>query len=229
MQIARAAPTVDARVHNDACVPLTHWVCDGLAELDAVAVLLGYTRLGELDAAVAGAMDDWQTHGGEEVERVARLAPAVDAVLAELVGLCRDATPDDAAALVAPIVAVAEMMRGGGASRAALGLPPSPLGDALRVLDAAIHGYRDELVALGAAIDRAAGANGAGGDRMAVALGIAARMQQVAVIAHAITGWIDRRGPATAAQARWRRAGAAIEQVFAGSLAGVRRLVPLPP
>lgn len=239
MQVARAAPSVDVRVHNDACVPLTHWVCDGLAELDAFAVLLGCTRLGELDDAVAGALDDWQTHGGGEVQRVPRLAPAIEAMLAELVRLCGDAASGDAAlALVAPIVAVAELMRGWGAGRAALELPPSPLGDALRGLDAAIHSYRDEMVALGAAIDRAAGSGGSGGsggaageggDRMAVALGIAARMHQVAVIAHAITGWIDRRGPATAAQARWRRAAAAIEQVFAGSLAGVRRLVPLPP
>jgi hypothetical protein len=233
MQVARAEVSVDARVHNDACVPLTHWVCDGLAELDAIAVLLGCTRLSELDAAVAGALDDWQTHGGEEVQRVPRLAPAIEAMLAELVRLCRAAASGDAAlALVAPIVAVADLMRGGGASRAGLELPPSPLGDALRVLDAAIHEYRDELVELGAAIDRADGAGGtagADGDRMSVALGIAARMQQVAVIAQAIADWIARRGPATAAQARWRRAGAAIEQVFAGSLAGVRRLVPLPP
>lgn len=227
MKVARAAASVDARVHNDACVPLTHWVCDGLAELDAIAVLLGCTRLGELDAAVARALDDWQTHGGEAVQRVPRLEPAIDAVLTVLVRLCRDAASGEAAlALVAPIVALAQLMRAGGAGRAASELPPSPVADAVRALNAAIHGYRAELVALGAAIDRAAGATG---DRMAVALGIAARMNQVAAIAQAITGWIDRRGPTTAAQARWRRAAAAIEKVFAGSLAGVRRLVPLPP
>src|ERR1043165_9202037 len=115
MQVARAAASVDARVHNDACVPLTHWVCDGLAELDAIAVLLGCTRLGELDTAVAGALEDWQTHGGEEVQRVPRLAPAIEAMLAELVGLCRDAASGDAAlAVVAPIAALVDLMRTAG-------------------------------------------------------------------------------------------------------------------
>lgn len=225
MSVMRAA-SLDARVHNDACVPLTHWVCDGLAELDAIAVLLGCTRLGELDAAVASTLGAWQTHGGEAVPRIPRLAPAIAAVLAALGALYGGGTSGEAQlAVVASIVELGELMCGG-ALRAPTEFAATPLGQAVGTLRAAIHGYRDELVTLGAAIDRAAGA---AGDRMAVALGTAARMHQVAVIAHAITGWIDRRGPATAAQARWRRAAGAIEAVFAGSLAGLRRLVPLPP
>jgi hypothetical protein len=227
MQVARAAPAVDTRAHNDACVPLTRWVCDGLAELDAIAVLLGCTKLGELDAAVASALDEWQTHGGGDVPRVPRLTPAIDAVLGELSALCRAGASGDAAlAVVAPIVALIDMMRMVGADGAAVEFAPSPLGAAAGSVRTALHDYREELCELGAAIDRAIGE---GGDRIAVALGIAARMHQVAVIAAAIAAWIDRRGPATAAQVRWRAAPVAIERVFAGSLAGVRRLVPLPP
>ncbi len=44
MQISRDMASLDARARNDACVPLTHWVCDGLAELDAITTLLGWTR-----------------------------------------------------------------------------------------------------------------------------------------------------------------------------------------
>lgn len=220
-------PSIEARVHNDACVPLTHWVCDGLAELDAIAVLLGCVRLSELDTAVAGALDEWQTHGGAAVSRVPRLAPAIDAVLAALSALFRDGTSGEMrVTVVAPLVELVELMQVAGAPPQALEGALDPLGQALDAARTAIHDYRAELVALGAAIDRAAGE---AGDRMAIALGTAARMNQVAVIAHAITAWIDGRGAATAAQARWRRAAGAIEAVFAGSLAGVRRLVPLPP
>jgi hypothetical protein len=229
LQVARAAPSVEQRAHNDACVPLTGWVCDGLAELEAIALLLGCARLDELDAAVADALDDWQTHGGGAVPRVARLAPAISDVLVALEAQCaRGASGNAALAVVAPILGLVELMRRAGPAAA---LPERALNGAPGLARASAHlhamldGYRGELARLGAAIDRAAGT----GDRIAVALGAAGRMHQVAAIAAAITAWIDGPGAANAAQVRWRGATAAIEQRFVASLAGVRRLVPLPP
>jgi len=227
MQVARAAESVALRAHNDACVPLTHWVCEGLAELEAIAVLLGCARLGELDQAIANTLDEWQTSGGRDVPRVPQLAVAIDAMLAELSALCtRGASGDAALEVVAPIIELIEMMRIAEPGRPIAVLARDPIARVTAALRVVLCGYRSELVALGAAIDRACREQG---DRLAVALGVAARANQIAEIAAAIAAWIGRPGPATAAQVRWCKAAAAVEQVFAGSLAGVRRLVPLPP
>jgi hypothetical protein len=228
MQVTRAAVSPQARARNDACVPPTHWVCDGLAELEAIAILVGCVRLGELDAAVADALDDWQTRGGDAVPRVPGLVPAIDEALGALCALCeRGAAGDAALAVIAPILALTELMRSAEPADGPLPLGEAPLARTAAGLREVLGVYRAQLEALGAALDRAAGE---GGDRIAVALGVAARAHQVAAVAGATAVWIDAGGgPVTAAQTRWRGAAALVEQAFAGTLAGVRRLVPLPP
>jgi len=184
-------------------------------------VLHGCGRLGELDAAVARTLATWRTSGGLGVPRVPKLLPALAAVLTALTGaLEHGASGSDAVARVAPIVELVELMRTGSAGGGA-----SPISHATAQLAGELLAYRHSVERLGAAIDRASGTTG---DRVAVALGIAARANQIATIAQAIAAWFGP-APANAAQQRWCSIAPEIESTLAGSLAGVRRLVPLPP
>ncbi len=224
LAIADAEIEPALRHRHDACVPLTHWVCDAMAELDAFAILLDCPQLGALDAAIADALDDWTLHGKREPLEP-RLATSIGETLVAIHDLLAAGEPSEA--VVPAMVALSELMRGGeGTARTVATGALERVALAAERTRRLIATHRHHLATLGAAIDRATGTD----ERIELALGIAARIDQVAVIAGAIAAWLpdSDEGPLALAHGRWRRAAVTIAATFAQTLAGVHALVPLP-
>jgi len=234
--------TEAARLRHNAAAPFADLCCDALAELDALALLTGAGTLVELDAAVADAVDDWQTDPGTVVLPPPSLSRQLDAARGALeVAFAHVAAVDPGsdtferlAAVTGDLVgALAGVVRrrvrpgwrvrrdGGGALVAAAG--------AIERVSAAVHDRRRDLGTAGHRLDQAARVRG---DRYAVAFAVAARVQQVLVLAGSIAGWLAEADDTVATadeRARWRAAAAAVSERFERTRRAVESVIPIAP